>query len=96
MNRPRIQDWPQRKPGDKADPSRIIILITKEGEIWIENQQFDIASMVSRMERFHKEYPDGFVLIAGSSDTPLGKTIEVLDKVKMTGVKNVSVAIAKE
>jgi biopolymer transport protein ExbD len=96
FNRPTIQQWPQHKPGDKFDESRIIIIITKEGEISIDFKKVDIASMVSRMERFHKEYPDGFVLIAGYNDTPLGRTIEVLDKVKMTGVKNVSVATVKE
>jgi biopolymer transport protein ExbD len=96
FNRPTLLQWPQRKPGDKADESRIIILITKEGEISIEDKKVDIASMVSRMERFKKEYPDGFVVILGYNDTRLGRTIEVLDKVKMTGVKNVSVATVKE
>ncbi len=95
FNRPTTKQWPQVKPGDKADESRIIICIKKEGDIWIEDQKVDIASMVSRMERFNKEYPDGFVLIAGDRDTLLGKTIEVLDKVRMTGIKNVSVAIWK-
>lgn len=96
INRPTRQDWPQRKPGDKFDEFRIIILITKEGEIRIENKKVDIASMVSRMERFHKEYPDGIVLIAGYNDTRLGRTIEVLDKVRMIGITNVSVATVNE
>jgi bla regulator protein BlaR1 len=95
INRPTTKQWPQVKPGDKADKSRIIIGITKEGDIWIDSQKVDIASMISRMARFNKEYPDGFVVIVGDRDTRLGTAIEVLDQVRMTGITNVTVALLK-
>lgn len=96
FNRPTVKLLGAHRPVGKAAKSRVFIRVTKEGKILIDNQQLDIDSMGSRMERFHKEYPKGIVVIVGDRDTLLGTTIKVLDKVRRTGITNVYVALAKD
>jgi biopolymer transport protein ExbD len=74
----------------------MIIGVTKDGMIYIENQIIDIRSVRSRMERFRSESPDGNVVITADKDSLFGVAIEVLDQVRMAGIKNVVVAATKE
>ncbi|MDM7919884.1 MAG: biopolymer transporter ExbD, partial [Methanosarcina sp.] len=73
-----------------------IIGVTKDGMIYIENQIIDVRSVRSRMERFKSESPDGNVVITADKDSLFGVSIEVLDQVRMAGIKNVVVATATE
>ncbi|NLA75756.1 MAG: biopolymer transporter ExbD [Deltaproteobacteria bacterium] len=78
------------------EDTNIIIGVTKEGMIYIENQIIDIRSVRSRMERFKSEMPDGNVVITADKDSLFGVAIEVLDQVRLAGIKNVVVAATKE
>ena len=78
------------------DKTNIIIGVTKEGSIHIENQMIDIRSVRSRMERFKHENPLGNVVITADKDSRFGVAIEVLDQVRAAQIKNVVVAAQKE
>lgn len=78
------------------EKTNIIIGVTKEGSIHIENQMIDIRSVRSRMERFKHENPLGNVVITADKDSRFGVAIEVLDQVRAAQIKNVVVAARKE
>ena len=78
------------------EETNIVIGVTKDGAVWIENQQIDIRSVRSRMERFKHESPEGNVVITADKDSLFGVAIEVLDQVRLAGIKNVVVAASKE
>ena len=81
---------------ESKENTNIVIGVTKDGMIYIENQIIDIRSVRSRMERFKSEIPDGNVVITADRDSLFGVAIEVLDQVRMAGIKNVVVAATKE
>lgn len=81
---------------ESKENTNIVIGVTKDGMIYIENQIIDVRSVRSRMERFKNEMPDGNVVITADKDSLFGKAIEVLDQVRMAGIKNVVVAATKE
>jgi|WetSurMetagenome_2_1015567.scaffolds.fasta_scaffold710796_1 biopolymer transport protein ExbD len=81
---------------ESKENTNIVIGVTKDGMIYIENQIIDIRSVRSRMERFKSEMPDGNVVITADKDSLFGVAIEVLDQVRMAGIKNVVVAATKE
>ena len=74
----------------------MIVAVTKDGTIHIENQLVDIRSVRSRMERFRHENPLGNVVITADKESMFGISIEVLDKVREAGITNVVVAATKE
>lgn len=76
--------------------TNIIVAVTKEGTIHIENQMIDIRSVRSHMERFRHENPMGNVVITADKDSMFGTSIEVLDQVRAAGISNVVVATSKE
>lgn len=81
---------------EAKDETNIVIGVTKDGMVWIENQQIDIRSVRSRMERFKHENPDGNVVITADKDSKFGISIEVLDQVRLAQIRNVVVAASKE
>lgn len=83
---------PVQSRGQTKEESNIIIGITKDGMVYIEDQPIDIRSVRSRMERFKHENPDGNVIITANNDSLFGVSIEVLDQVRLAGIKNVVVA----
>ncbi|MBN1907647.1 MAG: biopolymer transporter ExbD [Deltaproteobacteria bacterium] len=81
---------------ESKENTNIVIGVTKEGMIYIENQIIDVRSVRSRMERFKSEMPEGNVVITADKDSLFGVAIDVLDQVRLAGIKNVVVAATKE
>ncbi len=81
---------------EAKENTNIVIGVTKDGLIYIENQIIDVRSVRSRMERFKSEMPEGNVVITADKESLFGVAIEVLDQVRLAGIKNVVVAATKE
>ncbi len=76
--------------------TNIVISVTKDGVIGIDDQAIDIRSVRSRMERFKNENPEGNVVITSDKESRFGISIEVLNQVRMVNLKNVVVASSQE
>jgi biopolymer transport protein ExbD len=87
---------PIASTAEAQEKTNMIVAVTKDGEIYIENQLIDIRSVRSVMERFLHENPRGNVVITADTDSRFGTSIEVLDKVREAGITNVVVAATKE
>lgn len=74
------------------EKTNLIVQVTREGYIYIENRSIDIQSVRSYMERYQATTPQGSVVIAGDRESMIGVVIRVLDACKLAGIKNVSVA----
>ncbi len=87
---------PIASTAEDQEQTNMIIAVTREGTIHIENQMIDIRSVRSRMERFRHENPMGNVVITADKDSLFGVSIEVLDQVRLAGISKVVVAAKKE
>lgn len=86
VNRPTAQTAVRQERGN------LIIAISKDGEIWIDNQKVDIRTIRAHIEQLHAQNPEGTVIILADRDTRTGATVEVLDQVRLAGVTNVALA----
>lgn len=77
---------------EQQEKTNMIVAVTRDGAIYIENQLIDIRSLRSVMERFKHENPNGNVVITADKESLFGVAIEVLDKVREAGITNVVVA----
>ncbi len=74
------------------EKTHLIIAVTREGQIFVEDQAMDIRSIRSHMERFLVKTPEASVVIAADQDSRTGIVIQALDACRLAGVKDVSVA----
>ena len=84
------------QPADDKN-TNMMLSINEDGYIFIVGadggeQMVDIRSVRSRVERWYSENPLGSVVIISAPESRWGVSIEVLDKVRAVGVKNVAVA----
>jgi len=70
----------------------ILIGISEGNEVWIENRRVDIRAVRANVERLHAEHPQGAVIIQADKSSRTGLLVEVMDQVRMAGVKNLSIA----
>ena len=79
-----------------TENTNMMVEINRDGYIFIIDpisgeQLVDIRSVRSRMERWYSENPLGNVVIISDPECRWGVSIEVLDKVRAVGIKNVVV-----
>jgi biopolymer transport protein ExbD len=87
---------PIASTAEDQEKTNVIVGVTREGTIHIENQMIDIRSVRSYMERFRHENPMGNVVITADRESMFGTSIEVLDQVRLAGITNVVVAATRE
>lgn len=86
VNRPTAQTAVRQEHGN------LVIAISKNGDIWIDNQKVDIRTIRAHIEHLHAQNPEGTVIILADKDSRTGATVDVLDQVRLAGVSNVALA----
>ena len=89
-------DRPTAQTTVRQEQASLIISITKEGEIWIDNKHVDIRSIRAHIEQLHAQNPEGTVIIMADKNALTGATVAVLDQVRLSGVNNVAIAASKK
>ncbi|MCG8324025.1 MAG: biopolymer transporter ExbD [Thiotrichales bacterium] len=85
-------DRPTAQTAVRQEKGNLIIGVNENGEVWIENQVVDIRSIRAHVERLHAQNPEGTVIILADQKADTGKTVSVLDQVRLAGVSNVAIA----
>lgn len=78
----------------KADTS-IMIAISETGEIWLDRRQIQMDAIVAHVERLHAENPEGGVVVVADQNANTGLLVQVIDRARLAGVSNVSIAAKK-
>ncbi|MCG8379741.1 MAG: biopolymer transporter ExbD [Proteobacteria bacterium] len=89
-------DRPTAQTAIREEQGSMIIGISKDGEIWIANQQVELRAVRAHVEHLHAQNPEGTVIILADQHSRTGTTVEVLDQVRLAGVTNVSIAASNE
>lgn len=89
-------DRPTAQTAVREEQGSIIIGVTKDGEIWLDNQNIELRAVRAHVEHLHTQNPEGTVIILADKNAKTGLTVEVLDQVRLAGVTNVSIAASNE
>ena len=73
----------------------ILIGITKDSTIHIDQRAVDIRAVRANVERALAENPDGSVVIVADKESLTGLVISVMDACKLAGAENVSIAASR-
>jgi biopolymer transport protein ExbD len=85
VNRPTSFEQPQDQ-----DSQSIQIQILENGEIWVDNRAVDVRAVRANVERLSAVSPDSGVLILAQNRAPTGTLVEVVDQVRLGGIRNIT------
>jgi len=85
-------DRPSAQTAVRQERGNLVIAISHNGEIWIDNQQVDIRAVRAHVQRLHAQNPEGTVIITADKRSQSGLMVDVMDQVRLAGVSNIAIA----
>jgi biopolymer transport protein ExbD len=74
----------------QKEKGSILISISSEGEVTVDNRIIDVRAVRANVERLHALKPDYGVMVVANQDSPSGILVQVADQVRQGGVENIS------
>ncbi|MCL2206507.1 MAG: biopolymer transporter ExbD [Fibromonadales bacterium] len=87
---------PKASSAQELARESILIGISREGTIHINEGQVDLRALRMILQRMVAEKPDRAAVIVADREAPSGKIVDVLDECNAAKVKKVSIAANKE
>lgn len=83
---------PDAETAVRQERANILIAISENNDIWIDQRQVDPRALRANIERLHAENPEGSVVIQADKKAVTETLIQVMDSARQAGVFNVSIA----
>jgi biopolymer transport protein ExbD len=74
----------------------IMVGVSREGAIHIHGQQVSMQRLEGILKQELARHPEASVVIVGDRQSPLGRSVEVMDACLLAGISKVSVAAEKK
>lgn len=87
---------PQAQSAAMLEKENILIAITREGTIHINERQVDIAGMKDVIGQVIQRNPDREAVIIADRSSQTGTLVQVIDACNLSGVKKVSIAALQQ
>jgi len=87
---------PTAKTAERKEKSTILIGVSKEGTIYMENRIIDIRSVRANVEKLLSENPEAGVIVVADKQSKTGVVVNVIDQCRLAGAQGVSVAAKLE
>lgn len=87
---------PSAKTAAKQEKSTILIGVSKEGTIYMENRVIDVRSVRANVEKALAENPESGVIVVADKKSNTGTIVDVIDQCRLAGAKGVSIAAKLE
>ena len=79
---------PQAQQSEAKEEERITLTLTKEGKLYVNNQEIPRADLTSRLMALTRNR-ERVVHFRGDAQVPYGLVIEVMDALKAAGIETV-------
>ncbi|MEC9406708.1 MAG: biopolymer transporter ExbD [Pseudomonadota bacterium] len=89
-------DRPPATTAERQDLANILIAISPDDDIWIDNRRIDERDLAATIKRLHAENPQGSVVIQADRESTHKTLVVVMDAVQKAGVSQVAVAAENE
>jgi biopolymer transport protein ExbD len=83
---------PQAQSASNLEKENILIAITRDGTIHIDERQVDLAGLSDVLKRILAKNPEREAVLIADKDAMTGKLVSVIDACTIAGVKKVSIA----
>ncbi len=93
LNVPEEQENP---PPPDPDKQNILITVTGNNEIWLEQRRIDVRAVRANIERLHAEFPQGIVIVKADENSEAATFVSIADAAREAGVNQVSLVATAE
>jgi biopolymer transport protein ExbD len=83
---------PQAQTASQLEKENILIAITRDGTIHIDERQVDLAGLADILKGILAKNPEREAVLISDKDAITGKLVSVIDACTLAGVKRVSIA----
>ena len=83
---------PNAVTAQNDESGNLLVAIRENGDIWMDRQNVQLRDLRTRLERLHIERPDDTVVIIADRASKAGVVAKVMDEVKLSGIRFVSIA----
>jgi biopolymer transport protein ExbD len=83
---------PDAVTAENRESGNLLIAIAENGDIWMDRQRVDMRELRTMIERLHIERPDDSVVIIADRESSAGVVAEVMDEVRLGGIRDISIA----
>ena len=87
---------PQAQSASKLEKENLLIAITREGTIHMNERQVDLASLQDILKQSLAKAPDREAVVIADKESETGVLVQVIDMCNLAGVKKVSIAAQAE
>ena len=83
---------PKAQQSESQPAKQVNITVSKDGEVWIEDQKIALVDFRKLIQKEIKNHPEAIFILRADRLVPHGQVVEVMDELKATGVKKLSIA----
>ncbi len=83
---------PTAQTAERKEKSTILIGVSKEGTVYMENRIVDIRAVRAHVEKLLAENPEAGVIVVADKQSHTGVIVNVIDQCRLAGAKGVSIA----
>jgi biopolymer transport protein ExbD len=87
---------PSAKSAESKEKSTIMVGVSRQGFIYMENRSIDLRSVRANVEKAMADNPDAGVIVVADKESSTGLVVNVIDQCRLAGAKAVSIATKKE
>ena len=87
---------PQAQSASQLEKENLLIAITREGTIHMNERQVDLASLQDILKQSLAKTPDREAVVIAHKEAETGVLVQVIDMCNLAGVKKVSIAAQAE
>ena len=75
---------PQAQSAVKSVRGNIMVGISHDNQIWVQNRVIDLRAVRANIERLHAENPQGAVIIQADKGSRTGTLVRVMDQIRLS------------
>lgn len=87
---------PEASTGEATEPSTVALMLTKDGELFLNGTPVDEAGVRDYLADLAKEDPKAQAIIAADKEVSHGKVIHLIDLVRQQGIHKFAINIEPE
>ena len=87
-------DLPRGSSVQRAGETDRVVVVTKEGHIFYQDERLDLARLQAALQQAQKAQPDLRVVIKADKNALHGRVVEIMDMAKTIGIERLAIATA--
>ncbi len=85
-------DLPPGRAVQRTGEGDKVVIITKEGRVYYEDEQIDLASLETALRQARARQPEVRLVVKADKEARHGRVVEVMDMAKGVGISRLAIA----